>query len=54
MKLMNAVDATGKAYFIHTKLNEQIVLRMSIGQTKTEENHIKETWDLNQKMAMNC
>lgn len=51
MKLMNAVNATGKAYFTHTKLNGKVVLRMSIGQTNTEEKHVKATWNLIQKMA---
>ncbi len=53
MKLMNAVNDTGKAYFTHTKLNGEVVLRMSIGQTNTEEKHVKETWDLIQKTARN-
>ena len=51
MKLMNAVNVTGKAYFTHTKLNGQVVLRMSIGQTNTEEKHVKETWDLIENVA---
>ncbi len=51
MKLMNAVNQTGKAYFTHTKLNGQVVLRMSIGQTHTEEKHVKATWDLIQEKA---
>ncbi|NQU55280.1 MAG: aspartate aminotransferase family protein [Bacteroidetes bacterium] len=51
MKLMNAVNETGKAYFTHTKLNGKIVLRMSIGQTNTKEKHIKTTWDLIQETA---
>ena len=51
MKLMNAVNATGKSYFTHTKLNGQVVLRMSIGQTNTEEKHVKATWDLIQETA---
>ncbi|HSM47970.1 MAG TPA: pyridoxal-dependent decarboxylase, partial [Draconibacterium sp.] len=51
MKLMNAVNATGKAYFTHTKLNGQVVLRMSFGQTNTEEKHVKATWDLIEKIA---
>jgi aromatic-L-amino-acid decarboxylase len=51
MKLMNAVNATGKAYFTHTKLNGQVVLRMSIGQTNTEEKHVRATWELIQKIA---
>ena len=51
MKLMNAVNATGKAYFTHTKLNGQVVMRMSIGQTNTEEKHVKATWDLIENVA---
>lgn len=51
MKLMNAVNQTGKAFFTHTKLNGQVVLRMSIGQTNTEEKHVKATWDLIREIA---
>jgi aromatic-L-amino-acid decarboxylase len=51
MKLMNVMNAIGKAYFTHTKLNGQVVLRMSIGGTLTEEKHVKATWDLIQMMA---
>jgi aromatic-L-amino-acid/L-tryptophan decarboxylase len=53
MKLMNAVNDTGKSYFTHTKLNGEVVLRMSIGQTNTEEKHVKETWDLILETARN-
>jgi len=51
MKLMNTVNETGKAFFTHTKLNGQVVLRMSIGQTHTEEKHVQDTWKLIQKIA---
>ncbi|HDR52508.1 MAG TPA: aspartate aminotransferase family protein, partial [Mariniphaga anaerophila] len=51
MQLMNAVNDTGKAFFTHTKLNGQVVLRMSIGQTHTEEKHVQETWNLIQETA---
>ena len=51
LKLMNAVNQTGKAYFTHTKLKGLVVLRMSIGQTNTEEKHVKTAWELIQKMA---
>jgi aromatic-L-amino-acid decarboxylase len=46
MQLMNAVNDTGKAFFTHTRLNGKVVLRMSIGQTHTEEKHVMETWKL--------
>jgi len=51
MKLMNALNVTGKAYFTHTKPNGQVVLQMSIGQTNTDEKHVQATWELIQKMA---
>ncbi|MCF6357513.1 MAG: pyridoxal-dependent decarboxylase [Draconibacterium sp.] len=51
MKLMNTVNETGETYFTHTKLNGEIVLRMSIGQTNTEEKYVKATWNLIQKKA---
>ncbi len=51
MKLMNMVNQTGKAFFTHTKLNGKVVLRMSIGQTNTEEKHVKETWELIKEVA---
>jgi aromatic-L-amino-acid decarboxylase len=51
MKLMNKVNETGKTYFTHTKLNGKVVLRLSIGQTHTEEKHVKQTWKLIQETA---
>lgn len=53
MLLMNTVNESGKAFFTHTKLNNKVILRMSIGQTYTEESHIRETWELIQKTAQN-
>ncbi|SHE98731.1 aromatic-L-amino-acid decarboxylase [Mariniphaga anaerophila] len=51
LKLMNAVNESGKAFFTHTKMNGRIALRMSIGQTHTEERHVKQTWELIQNTA---
>jgi aromatic-L-amino-acid decarboxylase len=51
MKLMNSVNETGKAYFTHTKLNGQVVLRMCVAQTHTEEKHVRETWNLIRETA---
>ncbi len=51
MKLMNSVNETGKAYFTHTKLNGQVVLRMCVAQTHTEEKHVQETWNLIRETA---
>ncbi|MEN8116228.1 MAG: pyridoxal-dependent decarboxylase [Bacteroidota bacterium] len=53
MKLMNTLNETGKIYFTHTKLNGQVVLRMSIGQTNTEKKHVKKAWKLITTTAKN-
>lgn len=53
MRLMNEVNNTGEAYFTHTKLNGQVVLRMSIAQTHTEIIHVEKTWELIVKTAQN-
>jgi aromatic-L-amino-acid decarboxylase len=44
--LLARVNASGEAYLSHTKLGDRYVLRMSIGQTRVEERHVKAAWDL--------
>ncbi|WP_297091278.1 pyridoxal-dependent decarboxylase [uncultured Draconibacterium sp.] len=46
MLLMNTINDSGKIYFTHTKLNDQLVLRMNFGQTHMEEKHVKNAWEL--------
>jgi aromatic-L-amino-acid decarboxylase len=43
-KLMDALNRSGDLYLTHTKLNGRFVLRMSIGQTNTEQRHIEKAW----------
>ena len=38
-------------YLSHTKLNGKYVLRMSIGQTHTEKQHVEAAWKLIQSEA---
>jgi aromatic-L-amino-acid decarboxylase len=45
-RLMNAVNASGKAYLSHTKLNGKFTLRLSIGSLRVEERHIEKVWNL--------
>lgn len=45
-KIMNNINASGKAYLSHTKLNGKYTLRLAIGNIRTEERHIKQVWDL--------
>lgn len=51
--IMHRVNATGKAFLSHTKLNDQLTLRLSIGNIRTTERHVKQVWDLlNVEMKM--
>ena len=44
--IMHGVTATGKALLSHTKLNDKITLRLSIGNIRTTEKHVRQVWDL--------
>jgi aromatic-L-amino-acid decarboxylase len=44
--IMHGVNATGKAFLSHTKLNDKLVLRLSIGNIRTTEAHVRRVWDL--------
>ncbi len=42
--ILNTVNATGRLYLTHTKLNDRLAIRISIGQTHTEERHVRGAW----------
>src|SRR5712691_6097716 len=44
--IMHGVNATGEAFLSHTKLNDKLTLRLSIGNIRTAERHISRVWDL--------
>ena len=44
--IMHGVNATGKALLSHTKLNDKLVLRLSIGNIRTTEEHVRRVWEL--------
>lgn len=44
--IMHGVNATGKALLSHTKLNDKLVLRLSIGNIRTTEEHVQHVWEL--------
>jgi aromatic-L-amino-acid decarboxylase len=43
---MEAVNATGEAYLSHTRLHGRTVLRLAIGNVRTEERHVRRAWEL--------
>jgi len=44
--ILDTLNASGKIFFSHTKLNGKYTLRFSIGQTNTELRHVEEAWRL--------
>jgi len=50
-ELLENINATGQVYLTHTALNNKYVLRMAIGSRLTEEKHVRQAWDLMQKVA---
>ena len=49
--LMNQLNESGKIFLTHTKLDGRFVLRMAIGQTETEQEHVERAWDLIRELA---
>lgn len=43
---MNQVNATGKVFFTHTKLEGKFVIRWVIGQTDVTQQHVEAAWAL--------
>ena len=50
-RLRDALNASGKMYLIHTKLDGTVVLRLAIGGTYTERRHVEQAWELIQGTA---
>ncbi len=50
--LLEALNVTGQLYLTHTSLDGRYTLRMSIGQSWTEERHVAEAWKTIQKTAI--
>jgi aromatic-L-amino-acid decarboxylase len=50
-QLENRLNASGKLYLTHTKLNNRYILRLCIGQTNTEQQHVEKAWKLRRETA---
>lgn len=46
LTILDRVNASGRAYLSHARLNERIVLRLAIGNLRTERRHVQEAWEL--------
>ncbi len=45
-KLLEDINASGKIFLSHTKLNSKYVIRLTIGSIRHERKHIEEAWKL--------
>ena len=44
-RIMERLNASGDLYLTHTKLDGKLTLRLSVGQTRTEERHVRRAWE---------
>src|SRR5581483_3074151 len=49
--LMDRLNSSGDLFLTHTKLNGKLTLRLSVGQTHTEERHVQNAWEKIQQEA---
>jgi aromatic-L-amino-acid decarboxylase len=47
--ILQRVNESGEAYLSHTRLNGRYVLRLAIGNIRTEERHVARAWELLQE-----
>jgi aromatic-L-amino-acid/L-tryptophan decarboxylase len=50
-RLLQQLNASGKLYMSHTKLHGRYVLRFCVGQTYTQEEHVRAAWEQIQAAA---
>ncbi len=53
-KVLEKVNASGKAYMTHTKINGRFAIRLVVGQANTTEQHARNAWKLVEHFAMEC
>jgi aromatic-L-amino-acid decarboxylase len=50
-RILDRVNASGRAYLSHTRLHERLVLRLAIGNLRTERRHVTDAWSLLKEAA---
>ncbi len=49
--LLDRVNSTGKAFISHTTLDDRFILRFSVGNLRTTEEHVRRAWELIREIA---
>ena len=45
-RILERVNASGEVFLSHTKLGDMYVLRLAVGNIRTEERHLRRAWEL--------
>ncbi len=45
-QIMHHINASGRALLSHTRLNDKLTLRLSVGNIRTTEQHVRQVWEL--------
>jgi aromatic-L-amino-acid decarboxylase len=45
-RLLDGMNATGEVFLSHTKLDGRFVLRLAVGNLRTEERHVRRAWEI--------
>ncbi|MBV9773973.1 MAG: amino acid decarboxylase [Gemmatimonadetes bacterium] len=52
-RILERVNATGRAFLSHTRLRGRLSLRLAVGNLRTTEEHVRRAWELLQNEAGN-
>jgi aromatic-L-amino-acid decarboxylase len=50
-RILDRVNESGRMYLTHTRLDDKLTLRMSIGQANTRRRHVEQAWELLREAA---
>lgn len=51
-RILDRVNASGRLYLSHTKLDGRFTLRVSIGNPRQQESHVRQCWEILNEMAV--
>jgi aromatic-L-amino-acid decarboxylase len=54
MRILELVNQRGRVLLSHTKIGGQVILRLAIGNARTEERHVRAAWDDLREAAQNA